>query len=192
MLLRITNYGEPILRQKGEAVNDFGEELKELFQDMVETMRHAEGIGLAAQQIDKAIRFCVVEVNDNPDAPIFCILDGKPVKPDLIMPLALANPKVEALPGDDMVYNEGCLSFPEINGEVVRPDRVMVEYRDLEGTLRKLECDGLLSRCIQHESDHLVGKLFIDRMEPDVLAEIKPDVKELKRATKKALKKESQ
>ena len=158
---------------------------------MVETMRHAEGIGLAAQQVDKAIRFCVAEVNDNPDAPILCILDGKAVKPDLIMPLALANPEVETLPGDDMVYNEGCLSFPEINGEVVRPDRVMVHYQDLEGGLHKLECDGLLSRCLQHESDHLVGKLFIDRMEPEVLAEIKPDVKELKRATKKVLKKDS-
>ncbi|SVC21067.1 uncharacterized protein METZ01_LOCUS273921 [marine metagenome] len=189
MLLHITMYDEPILRQAGSAVTKFDENLAKLAENMIETMRDAEGIGLAGQQVGKALCLCVVEVPVNPETPAECILDGKPVNPKLIMPFALANPEIEELPGDDMVYDEGCLSFPEIRGEVIRPDRVRVSYRDLDGIEHKLECDGLLSRCIQHETDHLAGILFIDRMEPEILADIKPDIKELKRQTRKALKK---
>ena len=189
MLLRITMYDEPILHQAGKDITEFDENLAKLAEDMVETMRNAEGIGLAAQQVDKALCLCVVEVPVNPEAPVECILDGKPVNPNLIMPFALANPHIEELPGDDMAYDEGCLSFPEIRGEVIRPDRIRVSYRDLDGIKHNLECDGLLSRCIQHETDHLAGILFIDRMESETLAEIKPDIKELKRQTRKALKK---
>ena len=189
MLLHITMYDEPVLRQAGSAVTKFDGNLAKLAEDMIETMRDAEGIGLAAQQVGKALCLCVVEVPVNPETPTECILDGKHVNPKLIMPFALANPEIEELPGDDMVYDEGCLSFPEIRGEVIRPDRVRVSYRDLDGIEHKLECDGLLSRCIQHETDHLAGILFIDRMEPEILADIKPDIKELKRQTRKALKK---
>ena len=191
MLLRITKYGEPILRQAGEDVVDFDENLARLAENMIETMRDAEGIGLAAQQVEKALRLCVVEVPSNPDSPGECILNGKALNQDLIIPFALVNPEIETLPGDDMIYNEGCLSFPEINGEVIRPDRICVSYQDLDGNHHKLECDGLLSRCIQHETDHLAGVLFIDKMEDDVRGEIKPDIKELKRKTRKALKKAS-
>ncbi|MBU62080.1 MAG: peptide deformylase [Opitutae bacterium] len=189
MLLRITHYDEPILRLSGEEVTIFDDKLGQLAEDMIDTMHEAEGIGLAAQQVGKALRFCVVEIAHNPENPITCIFDGKPLNPDLLMPLALANPEIEELPGEDMVYEEGCLSFPEIRGDVVRADRVRVRYLDLKGTEHVLECDGLLSRCIQHETDHLAGILFIDRMEPEVLAEIKPEVKELKRLTKKAINK---
>ncbi len=189
MQLRITQYGESVLRQAGEDVVEFDQELAKLAENMIDTMRGAEGIGLAAQQIDQALRFCVVEVKDNPEAPILCVLDGKPVKPDLLMPLALANPEIEELPGEDVLYTEGCLSFPDVNGDVARPDRIRVTYQDLDGNECVLECNGLLSRCIQHEADHLAGILFIDRMEPEVLAEIKPDVKDLKRRTVKRLKK---
>ena len=191
MVLRITQYDEPILRQSGGDVTVFDEKLAELAENMIDTMHGAEGIGLAAQQVGKAIRFCVVETPHNPEHPITCIFDGKPLNPDLLMPLALANPEIEELPGDDMVYEEGCLSFPEIRGDVVRADRVRVHYSDLQGIEHSLECDGLLSRCIQHETDHLEGILFIDRMDPEVLAEIKLEVKELKRLTKKARKKEA-
>lgn len=190
MTLRITQYDEPVLRQSGMDVTVFDDKLAKLAEDMIDTMHGAEGIGLAAQQVGKAIRFCVVEIPHNPEYSMTCIYDGKPLNPDLLMPLALANPEIEELPGDDMVYEEGCLSFPDIRGDVVRADRVRVRYTDLNGAEHSLECDGLLSRCIQHETDHLAGILFIDRMEPEVLADIKPDVKELKRLTKKALKKE--
>lgn len=192
MLLRITQYDEPILRQFGEDVTVYDDKLVKLSEDMVETMHEAEGIGLAAQQVGIALRFCVVDVPHNPEHPTKCIFDGKPLNPDLLMPLALANPEIEELPGDDMVYEEGCLSFPEIRGDVVRTDRIRVRFADLAGTDHSLECEGLLSRCIQHETDHLAGILFIDRMEPEVLTEIKPAIKELKRLTKKNVKKAKQ
>lgn len=188
--MRISQYGDPILRQFGEDVTGFDKNLAKLSEDMVETMHRAEGIGLAAQQIGKALRFCVVDIPQNPEHPMACILDGKPLNPDLLMPLALANPEIEELPSDEMVYEEGCLSFPEIRGDVVRADRVRVRFADLQGIEHSLECDGLLSRCIQHETDHLEGILYIDRMEPDILNEIKTDVKDLKRLTQKARKKE--
>ena len=75
-------------------------------------MHQVQGIGLAAQQVGKAIRFCVVDVPDHPDYPIACILDGKPLSPSLLMPMSLANPQVTALPSDEYYYEEGCLSFP--------------------------------------------------------------------------------
>ena len=124
-----------------------------------------------------------MEIPDHPDYPITCILDGKPLSPSLIMPMFLANPVVKALPSDEYYYEEGCLSFPGINADVARPERIMVTYKDLQGVEHSLECDGLLARCIQHEVDHLNGVLFIDRMEKQTYAEIKKEVQELKQRT---------
>ncbi|HCY57573.1 MAG TPA: peptide deformylase, partial [Opitutae bacterium] len=148
----------------------------------------AEGIGLAAQQIGQAIRFCVIDVPEHPEYPMTCILDGKPLSPSLLMPMALANPEVLPLLSNEYYYEEGCLSFPEIRGEVARPERISVKYQDLDGNAHQLECDGLLARCIQHEVDHLNGVLFIDRMEKKTFAEIKKEVKELKQRTIASLK----
>ena len=150
---------------------------------MLVLMRITEGIGLAAQQIGKALQFCVVEVPEHPDYPMACILDGKPLSPSLIMPISMANPVVKALPSDEYYYEEGCLSFPGINADVARPERIFVSYQDLDGAEHTLECDGLLARCIQHEVDHLNGVLFIDRMEKKTYAEIKKEVQSLKRET---------
>ncbi len=188
MTLRITQYGESILHQDGKVVSSFGAELTELANQMLEAMDQAEGIGLAAQQIGEAIRFCVVDVPEHPEYPMTCILDGKPLSPSLLMPMALANPEVSPLPSDEYYSEEGCLSFPEIRGEVARPERISVKYQDLEGNAHQLECDGLLARCIQHEVDHLNGVLFIDRMEKKTFAEIKTEVKELKQRTLACLK----
>jgi len=188
MTLRITQYGESVLHQKGETVQYFDNELTQLSKDMLEAMHQVQGIGLAAQQVGKALRFCVIDVPDHPDYPMACILDGKPLSPSLIMPLSLANPEVSALPSDEYYYEEGCLSFPEIRGDVARPERILVRYQDLDGTQHELECDGLLARCIQHEADHLDGILFIERMEKKVYAEIKSEVKALKKATLDTLK----
>ena len=188
MTLRITQYGESILHDKGKAVSDFSNELFDLSSDMIEAMRGAEGIGLAAQQIGQALRFCVIEVPSHPDYPITCILDGKPLSPSLLMPMPMANPKIEFLPGDDFYYEEGCLSFPEIKGDVSRPERIRVEYQDLDGAPHTLECDELLARCIQHEVDHLDGILFIDRMEKPDFAEIRDEVRALRKRTLDCLK----
>ncbi|MBN37658.1 MAG: peptide deformylase [Opitutae bacterium] len=188
MTLRITQYGEDILHEKGQKVSDFSDELAKLTDDMTEAMRHAEGIGLAAQQIGQALRFCVVEVPDHPDYPISCILDGKSLSPSLLMPMPLANPKIEFLPGDEFYYEEGCLSLPGIKGDVARPELIRVEYQDLDGVPHVLECDGLLARCIQHEVDHLDGILFIDRMEKAHFAEIRDEVRALRKKTQSTIK----
>ncbi|HAW99409.1 MAG TPA: peptide deformylase, partial [Opitutae bacterium] len=118
MTMRITQYGESILHRKGKAVTDFSPELAGLVDEMIAAMRRADGIGLAAQQVGEALRLCVLEVPDHPDYPIACILDGKPLSPALLMPMPMANPKIEFLPGDEFYYEEGCLSFPEIRGDV--------------------------------------------------------------------------
>lgn len=188
MTLRITQYGESILHQDGKVVSSFGAELTELANQMLKAMDQAEGIGLAAQQIGQAIRFCVIDVPEHPEYPMTCILDGKPLSPSLLMPMALANPEVLPLLSNEYYYEEGCLSFPEIRGEVARPERISVKYQDLDGNAHQLECDGLLARCIQHEVDHLNGVLFIDRMEKKTFAEIKKEVKELKQRTIASLK----
>jgi peptide deformylase len=188
MTLRITQYGESILHQKGKKVETFDNQLSQLSKGMLDAMHQVEGIGLAAQQVGKAIRFCVVDVPDHPDYPIACILDGKPLSPSLLMPMALANPEVTPLPSDEYYYEEGCLSFPEIRGDVARPERILVRYQDLDGAKHELECDGLLARCIQHEADHLDGILFTERMEKEVYAEVKSDIKALKKKTLDTLK----
>ena len=188
MTLRITQYGESILHQKGSPVESFDAELSRLSKDMLEAMHQVEGIGLAAQQVGKALRFCIVDVPDHPEYPMACIVDGKALSPSLLMPLSLANPEITPLPSDEYYYEEGCLSFPEIRGDVARPERILVHYQDLDGVRHELECDGLLARCIQHETDHLDGILFTERMEKKVYAEVKAEVQALKKKTLNTLK----
>ena len=183
MTLSVTQYGESILHQKGKQVTEFSSKLSSLYHDMLEAMYAEEGIGLAAQQVGIALQFCVVDVPSIPDYPITCILDDKTLSHQLLMPMALANPKIEVLPCDEYYYEEGCLSFPEIKGEVARPEVIVVRYQDIEGNSHTLQCDGLLGRCIQHEVDHLNGILFIDRMEKEIYAEIKQEVQALKKRT---------
>ena len=190
MLLEIVKYGNPILHQKGKVVTDFSDTISVLYQDMLDTMYKEEGIGLAAQQIGLAIQFCVIDVPSHPEYPIRSILDGQSLSPQLLMPMCLINPKIEIFPGDESYYEEGCLSLPEIKGDVARPEFIIVLYQDLDGSPHKLECDGLLGRCIQHEVDHLNGILFTDRMEKDVFSEIKKEVQMLKKNTKNILKKQ--
>ena len=180
MLLEIVKYGNPILHQKGKVVTDFSDTISVLYQDMLDTMYKEEGIGLAAQQIGLAIQFCVIDVPSHPEYPIRSILDGQSLSPQLLMPMCLINPEIEFLPGDEYYYEEGCLSFPEIKGEVARPELIIVKYQDLDGNPHSLKCDGLLGRCIQHEVDHLNGILFIDRMEKEAYSEIKKDIQTLK------------
>ncbi len=164
MTLAIVHYNAPVLRQKGAPVAAFDADLVRLAADMVATMHDARGIGLAAQQIGRAIQLCVVDMRET-DRDFSWVLDGAQAPLELIMPLVLANPKVELLPSAKTSYEEGCLSFPEIRGDISRPDLVRVTFQDAQGTPHTLTCNGLFGRCIQHEVDHLNGTLFIDRMD---------------------------
>lgn len=188
MSLTIVHYNDPILRKKGEKVTGFDAPLAQLAKDMIIKMHEAQGIGLAAQQIGLARQFCVVDLS--PVEPDFTWeLDGAKPPLDLIMPMAMANPVITFLPENDIViYEEGCLSFPKIRGDVERPDKIRVTFHDERGVPHTLTCDGLFSRCIQHEADHLNGILFIDRMTKKVRAKVDEPVKELAKATRAAAK----
>jgi len=183
MRLRVTKYGEPILRQTGDRIGQFDDSLRELASDMVETMYEEEGIGLAAQQIDKALMLCVIDVAHLPEEEMDYQLDGLRQPIDLIMPMALVNPVVTAIPGKKILGEEGCLSFPDIRGDVLRPDRIEVDFQDLQGNRHNLRCSGWFARVIQHEVDHLNGLLFIDHMDKRQLRLKEAQIRRLKQTT---------
>lgn len=189
MSLRIVHYNEPVLRAKGEKVTVFDAALARLVDDMIATMHAAGGIGLAAQQIGRALQLCVVDLRDS-DAEFSWELDGARPPLDLFMPFAVVNPEIKKVPGtDELLYEEGCLSFPKIRGDVARPDAIVARYVDERGVPHVLRCDGLLSRCLQHETDHLNGILFIERMEKKARAAVDEAVKALAKETKAAARK---
>ncbi len=185
MSLAIVHYNSPVLRQKGAAVAVFDAALAKLAADMVATMHAAHGIGLAAQQIGRALQLCVVDLRET-DRDFYWELDGSQPPLELIMPMVIANPKVEVLPSEKTSYEEGCLSFPDIRGDVVRPDRIRVTYQDAQGVAHTLVCNGLFGRCIQHEVDHLNGTLFIDRMDKAARRPIERAIAALAAQTKAA------
>ncbi len=189
MPLRIVHYNEPVLRTKGEKVTAFDPALADLADDMIDAMHDAGGIGLAAQQIGRALQLCVVDLRES-DADFSWELDGARPPLDLFMPLVIANPQITVTPGTEKtLFEEGCLSFPKIRGDVERPEGITVKFQDQHGVPHILKCDGLFSRCIQHEADHLNGVLFIDRMDKKTRAEIEAAVKTLAKDTKTAAKK---
>jgi peptide deformylase len=188
MSLRIVHYNESVLHRKGVKIEAFDGALRKLAAEMIETMHEANGIGLAAQQIGRALQLCVVDLRDA-ESKFAYELDGAKPPLELFMPMVVANPEVTVVKGTpETVYDEGCLSFPQIRGDVVRPDAITVKFQDEHGVPHVLKCDGLFSRCIQHEVDHLNGVLFIERMTKQVRATIEDDVKTLAKETKSAAK----
>ena len=183
MSLEIVQYGEKVLHQSGEPIESFDRELAQLFEDMVDTMYEAEGIGLAAQQIGKALQFCVVDIRGmDPDYEY--TLDGARPPLDLFMPMGICNPKVEAIGKPSITsYEEGCLSFPDLRGDVERPDWIRCAFQDINGVPHTIECNGILGRCIQHEVDHLNGVLFTDRMKKRALKKIQMTVNQIQAKT---------
>jgi peptide deformylase len=185
MTLRITQYGEPVLRQKGKRVVDFDAKLRRLADDMLAAMYAAEGIGLAAQQVGLALQFCVVDVRppEGEKADFFYELDGRRSPPVLFMPLAIANPEVTFPDAHKSDYEEGCLSFPNIRATIRRHSFIKVSFQDLNGSPHVLECDGLLARCILHEVDHLNGVLFIDHLAKKDYRKLEAQLQRLKAQT---------
>lgn len=189
MILEIVKYGNPVLRQKGAKIEGITPEIKKLIADMFETMEANHGVGLAAQQIGRALQLTVIDVRGaQKERPSTLELDGKPADISEIMPLVLINPLVTPV-NDKAKGSEGCLSFPEIFGEINRPESVDVTALNEKGKPISFRCGGLLARAVQHETDHLNGILFIDRMDKKVKEEIQPELDELQAETKEALKK---
>lgn len=188
MILAVVKYGQPVLRQKGARIDRVTPEIKKLAEDMLETMHASRGVGLAAQQIGRALLLTVLDVREVKDRPSTLELNGKPADVDAFMPLVLINPEIKPL-GETVTAGEGCLSFPEIFGEVPRPESTAVKALNEKGQTVEFRCGGLLSRAIQHEVDHLNGILFIDRMDKATKEELRPQLDALQAATKADLEK---
>jgi len=141
-LLDIRVLGDPILRQETTVVSEFTDEIRQLVDQMFETMYAAKGIGLAAPQVGRSERLAVVDVENNP--------------------LVIINPEIVVADGKPVKGEEGCLSIPEVYGDVERPEHVVVRAVDREGKPFEVDAHDLFARCLQHEIDHLHGKLFID------------------------------
>jgi len=186
MILPILQYGDPILRVKGERIEKIDHRVRELAADMIETMHAAHGVGLAGQQIGQPWQLTVLDVSAVEDRPSTLKLSGKNVDPKSAMPIVLINPKVE-LRGETELGVEGCLSFPEITGDIERAQSVLVRAQSLEGELFQIEASGLLARAIQHEHDHLHGILFIDRMNSAAKAVLSSRLKRLQKETKRGI-----
>ncbi|MDH5506227.1 MAG: peptide deformylase [Anaerolineae bacterium] len=141
------------LRRKARKVSDFGPDLQTLIDDMIETMRDAPGVGLAAPQVDVPLRVIVVEFGDEEDDS---------VEPKLY---TVVNPEIQRSGGETVVGTEGCLSIPGIVGDVARPSQITVKGQNRRGQAMKLKAKGWLARIFLHEIDHLEGVLFVDLAE---------------------------
>ena len=143
---------DPRLKTAADPVNTIDDALRRLSEDMLETMYNAPGIGLAAPQVGVMKRLLVMDCEKDETAPP--------------QPMVLINPQVTWASDETKVYEEGCLSIPEQYGEVTRPAEVEVSWLGLDGNAQSARFDGLWATCVQHEIDHLEGKLFIDYLGP--------------------------
>jgi peptide deformylase len=187
MKLPIVQYGDPVLRAKGKRIDKVDHRLRELAQNMIETMHAANGVGLAAQQIGEPVQLTVLDISQVEDRPTSMKLNGSSIDPKSAMPLVLINPQVE-LGGETEMGTEGCLSFPEITGEISRAKSITVRGQDLEENAIEIETSGFLARAIQHEVDHLNGILFIDRMSSALKSSLSSKLKRLQKETQRGAK----
>lgn len=144
-ILQILEFPDPRLRKTAEPVTVFDANLEVLIEDMLETMYHAQGIGLAATQVNVHKRLLVIDVSENRDSPQVFI-----------------NPEFEILEEELSEYDEGCLSVPGFYETISRPRAVKIIAQDARGEQFEIKAEGILATCIQHEIDHLNGKLFVD------------------------------
>lgn len=159
MKYRILHYGEEQLRKESEPIKVIDDEIIKLVKDMEETMKKAEGIGLAAPQIGKNIRLAIIDADDEL--------------------LIMINPQILKKSGTQ-TGNEGCLSFPGLSESVKRANKIVVQAVDIDGSEYELEAEGLMARAIQHEMDHLDGVLFVDRISKARKLQIKNELEQIK------------
>lgn len=163
MIRDIVQYGHPILRQKCRLITEVDDALRGLVDDMLETMVDANGVGLAAPQVGEDIRLAVIDVSHDPECVTMLKVNGKDAELESIMPLVFINPELTYSQEKESAV-EGCLSIQGIRAEVRRPAAVIAKLPQLDGSVLEIETDGLLARAIQHETDHLNGVLFVDRL----------------------------
>jgi len=160
MVLKVVKYGHPVLRKRGARIEAVTPEIKRLIADMFETMVASNGVGLAAQQVGETLQLTVIDVREAAERPSTLELNGQPTDPSVLMPLVLINPE-------------------SVDVKALNEDGQPITFR----------CGGLLARAVQHETDHLNGILFIDRMEKVTKADLQPELDEMQAQTKAELKK---
>lgn len=171
MKLPLIYYGNPILRKKAALVEEINDDIRQLIEDMRDTMRAADGIGIAAPQVNRSLAIFFT------CAPIRMPDDkwGQGVERLYI------NPKILWHSNEGWITSEGCLSIPKVYGDVPRPLVIRVEYMNLEGQIERAELSEYEARCFMHENDHINGTLFIDRITPEERKEIEPKLREVKK-----------
>lgn len=174
-VLNILSYPDPRLRTIATPVKKVDDKIKTLIADMIETMYDADGIGLAASQVDEHIQLIVMDLSEDKDTPMVFI-----------------NPKVTPLVEEKQPYEEGCLSVPEVYDKVERPNKVRIEAFDKNGEAIDKEAEGLLAVCIQHEMDHLNGVIFVDYLSHLKQTRARDKVKKVLKIREKNLEKEAQ
>ena len=147
--LKILIFPDPKLRKVAKKIQKFDKSLEMLAHKMLQTMYEAEGIGLAATQVDVHIRLVVMDLSEERDEP-----------------RVFVNPEYTILDKSPFTYEEGCLSIPGFNEEISRPSKILLKWQDLQGNFHEDQPDGIFTVCAQHEIDHLDGKLFVDYLSP--------------------------
>jgi peptide deformylase len=160
MILPIRLFGDPVLRERADEVTGDSPELQGLIDDMIETMHAAPGIGLAATQVGRKERVFVIDLSRRETEES----DQEPDEAMAVGPMVFINPEILDESDVEVEYDEGCLSMPDLNEAVVRPETVRLRYLDRDFQPHEIQAEGLLSRVVQHEYDHLEGVLFIDRI----------------------------
>lgn len=150
MALEVLVYGDPVLRRKSAPIEAITAEIRQLAQDMIETMYVEEGVGLAAPQVGRSIRMLVADAEFDEET--------RPAR-------VFINPEILESSGE-WKFDEGCLSVPGIRAEIVRPEMIRLRYQDLDGNVHEDEMHEIWARVLQHEIDHLDGKLFVDYLSP--------------------------
>jgi peptide deformylase len=180
VIREIVHYDAPVLRAKGREIGAITPEIEALVEDLFDSMRAARGIGLAAQQIGKAVQVAVIDITGIKERPSRMWIAGVPVNPEDHMPLVLINPVLKPTK-TKIVAHEGCLSFPGLTLDIARAQRVAVKTRTVDGGHFEFDAGGLLGRAVLHEVDHLHGKLYIDHLGAEERRAIREDLEYIKR-----------
>ena len=184
-ILDVKKFGNPVLRKVAEPISEIDDSIRELAEEMIDTMYEENGIGLAAPQVGRSLRIFVIDTN----------FEGEEYQSEgekylcEKMPIALINPVITSDSGDKVPFEEGCLSIPAINANVIRPSVIQLKAQTLDGEEIDMEFGGLTSRCMQHEIDHLDGVLFTDRAEKEDLKLVAKKLELLRMKTERSLKK---
>ncbi|HOJ17127.1 MAG: peptide deformylase [Ignavibacteriales bacterium] len=166
-IIPVNLYGDPVLEKKTKRITKVNDQLVKFIDSMFETMRNADGIGLAANQVGANISLFVIDVSP---------VDGY----EKVKPIIMLNPRISESSEETVDIEEGCLSLPFIRSKVIRPKEIRIEYQDKDLVDRVMEAGDVVSRVIQHEYDHLNGIYFTDRLDPDMQKKIKRMLKKIK------------